>query len=80
MFVKMIGEQGDPMLEQHRYELIVVAAKALDKAQMIRFSGRTGTLSATDLGRTASHFYIKYDTVEVSALNFGYICFLDISF
>ncbi|KAK2570728.1 Activating signal cointegrator 1 complex subunit 3 [Acropora cervicornis] len=26
---------------------------------------RTGYLSATDLGRTASHFYIKYDTIEV---------------
>jgi len=33
---------------------------------MIRFCERTGTLSATDLGRTASHYYIKHDTVEVS--------------
>ena len=32
---------------------------------MIRFDERTGYLFATDLGRTASHFYIKYDTVEV---------------
>lgn len=63
--------QDDPMLEQHRRDLIVVAAKALDKAQMIRFCERTGTLSATDLGRTASHFYIKYDTVEVSVSNFA---------
>lgn len=56
------------MLEQHRRELIVVAARALDKVQMIRFCERTGTLSATDLGRTASHYYVKYDTVEVSQL------------
>lgn len=62
------------MLEQHRRELIIVAARALDKAQMIRFSERTGTLSATDLGRTASHYYIKYDTVEVSMLNFACRC------
>ena len=62
--------QDDPMLEQHRRDLIVIAAKALDKVQMIRFSDRTGTLSATDLGRTASHYYIKHDTVEVSVLNF----------
>jgi len=54
------------MLETHRHDLIVVAARALDKAQMIRFCERTGTLSATDLGRTASHYYIKYNTVEVS--------------
>ncbi len=32
---------------------------------MIRFDERTGYLHACDLGRTASQFYIKYDTVEV---------------
>ena len=35
---------------------------------MIRFDERTGYMFATDLGRTASHFYIKYDTVEVCLL------------
>lgn len=33
---------------------------------MIRFDQRTGYLNSTDLGRTASHFYIKYATIEVS--------------
>ena len=33
---------------------------------MIRYIERTGTLHATDLGRTASHFYIKYASIEVS--------------
>lgn len=42
-----------------------LAAKALDKAHMIRYDERQGYLYATDLGRTASHYYIKYDTVEV---------------
>lgn len=55
----------DPTLEYKRRELITVAAQNLDKAQMIRFIQRTGDLHATDLGRTASHFYIKYATVEV---------------
>ena len=32
---------------------------------MVRFDQRTGYLNSTDLGRTASHFYIKYDTIEV---------------
>ena len=30
-----------------------------------RFDERTGYLFPTDLGRTASQFYIKYDTIEV---------------
>ncbi|XP_046420627.1 activating signal cointegrator 1 complex subunit 3 [Neodiprion fabricii] len=55
----------DPNLERKRKELIDTAAKALDKAKMIRYITRTGDLSVTDLGRTASHFYIKYDTVEI---------------
>lgn len=55
----------DPNLEKKRKELVDIAAKALDKAQMIRYDMRTGDLSATDLGRIASHYYLKYDTVEI---------------
>lgn len=55
----------DPTLSRKRRELIVCAARNLDKAKMIRFNERTGDLNVTDLGRTASHFYIKYDTVEI---------------
>ena len=55
----------DPQLGGKRRELIVTAARSLDQARMIRFEERTGQLHATDLGRTASHFYIKYDTVEI---------------
>ena len=40
-------------------------AEALDKAHMVRFDPSTGYLHSTDLGRVASQFYIKYDTVEV---------------
>ena len=36
-----------------------------DKAKMIRFDERTGYLFPTDLGRTSSQFYIKYDTIEI---------------
>lgn len=61
--------QIDPMLEAHRKELITDAGRKLDKAQMVRFDERTGYFASTDLGRIASHFYIKYDTVEVR-----YIC------
>ncbi|KXJ73287.1 hypothetical protein RP20_CCG016160 [Aedes albopictus] len=57
--------QDDPTLEQKRRQLIHTAAMSLDKARMVRYNERTGDLNVTDLGRTASHFYIKYDTVEV---------------
>lgn len=56
---------NDMNLEKKRKELVDVAAKALDKARMIRYDARTGDLSATDLGRIASHYYLKYDTVEI---------------
>ena len=36
-----------------------------DKAKMIRYDERTGYLFPTDLGRTSSQFYIKYDTIEI---------------
>ena len=57
--------KDDPTLEAKRREIITDAARRLDRARMIRFDENNGYLSSTDLGRTASHFYIKYDTVEV---------------
>lgn len=80
--------RDDPTLLNKRREIIIDAARKLDKvgciiifrkfymtlliqtiiliqAKMIRFDERTSYLHATDLGRTASQFYIKYDTVEV---------------
>lgn len=65
MPVILCASQDDPLLHEHRRELIVNAARHLDKAKMIRFDPRTRYLNSTDLGRTASHFYIKYDTIEV---------------
>ncbi|XP_043925219.1 activating signal cointegrator 1 complex subunit 3 [Protopterus annectens] len=56
--------QMDPALEKHRQELVIEAGRKLDKAKMIRFEERTGYFSATDLGRTSSHYYIKYNTIE----------------
>lgn len=57
--------QNDPSLVIFRKELIQKAARALDKARMIRFDEATGYLHSTDMGRVASQYYIKYDTVEV---------------
>ncbi|XP_025945383.1 activating signal cointegrator 1 complex subunit 3 isoform X2 [Apteryx rowi] len=56
--------QMDPGLEKHREQLVTEVGRKLDKARMIRFEERTGFFSSTDLGRTASHYYIKYNTIE----------------
>lgn len=42
-----VSLQTDPTLERKRRDLIVSAARALDKARMIRFEPRTGDLNAT---------------------------------
>ena len=60
----------DPTLEQHRRDLIVVAARQLDKSRMIRFVESAGYFYPTDLGRTSSHYYIKHPTVEVCITDF----------
>ncbi|XP_061571388.1 activating signal cointegrator 1 complex subunit 3 isoform X2 [Cololabis saira] len=56
--------QMDPTLALYRKELVLESGRKLDKARMIRFEERTGYFASTDLGRTASHFYIKYNTIE----------------
>ncbi|XP_037079390.1 activating signal cointegrator 1 complex subunit 3-like [Pollicipes pollicipes] len=57
--------QDDPTLARKRQELIMSQATKLDKALMLRYDTRNTYLNITDLGRIASHYYIKYDTVEV---------------
>ena len=37
---------------------------------MVRFNEGNGYFYSTDQGRIASHFYIKYDTIEVINENF----------
>ncbi|CAF2034237.1 unnamed protein product [Rotaria magnacalcarata] len=55
---------ADPMLHSFQRDLIAKVAQELDKAHMVRFEEKTGYLFATDLGRTASHYYINYVTIE----------------
>ncbi|CAG0888066.1 unnamed protein product [Darwinula stevensoni] len=55
----------DPTLTRQRREFVVAAAKALDAVKMVRYDPRTSYLHATDLGRTASSYYIKNDTVQL---------------
>ena len=56
---------ADAGLLQFRRDLLAGAARQLDKSRMVRYDIATGYLNATDLGRVASHFYIKHASVEV---------------
>ncbi|XP_059472919.1 activating signal cointegrator 1 complex subunit 3 [Neocloeon triangulifer] len=65
--------KDDPELNEKCRELIVLSADKLQQARMVRFHHPTGSLDATDIGRTASYFYIKYDTMQmfVETMNAG---------
>ena len=54
---------ADPALARKRAELIAAAAATLDNARMLKYQASTGLLWATDLGRTASHYYIQHETI-----------------
>ena len=54
----------DPMLDAKRLQLITNAARVLDHNRMVRFDPRSGNLAVTDMGRTASHYYIRHESVE----------------
>jgi hypothetical protein len=45
--MRFIFSQSDPSLEKKRRDLIECAARALDKARMVRFDPRTGDLNVT---------------------------------
>ncbi len=55
----------DRYLVQHRADLIHTAASALDKANLIKYDKKTGLFQVTALGRVASHYYIKYDSMSI---------------
>ncbi|XP_024169344.1 DExH-box ATP-dependent RNA helicase DExH14 [Rosa chinensis] len=55
---------ADPSLSLKQRSLIADAARALDKAKMMRFDEKSGNFYCTELGRIASHFYIQYSSVE----------------
>jgi activating signal cointegrator complex subunit 3 len=51
--------QADPTLTQYGRDVIVEAARQLHAAKMAVFDERTGNMFVTELGRVASHFYIR---------------------
>lgn len=55
---------ADPSLTLKLRAFITDAARALDKAKMMRFDEKSGNFYCTELGRIASHFYLQYSSVE----------------
>ncbi|XP_047313663.1 DExH-box ATP-dependent RNA helicase DExH14-like [Impatiens glandulifera] len=55
---------ADPSLTIKQRAFVAEAARALDKAKMMRFDEKSGNFYCTELGRIASHFYIQYSSVE----------------
>ena len=55
---------SDPQLRGRSRELVTDAAKLLDERRMLRFDPASGNLAVTDLGRVASHFYIRAESVH----------------
>ncbi|KAG2542539.1 hypothetical protein PVAP13_9NG644400 [Panicum virgatum] len=55
---------GDPSMGAKQRTFIIDAARALDKAKMMRYDEKSGNFYCTELGRIASHFYLQYSSVE----------------
>ncbi|XP_074599620.1 activating signal cointegrator 1 complex subunit 3-like [Brevipalpus obovatus] len=56
---------NDLQLVHRREELVRHAASELHRVKMMDYDEINGWLEPTDLGRIASHYYIKYRTVEM---------------
>ncbi|GFG05046.1 putative helicase mug81 [Aspergillus udagawae] len=76
LFVRMLREprnygidfaeiRDDPMLVQRRRQLIIQAARVLQKSQMIIFNEKTEELRAKDVGRIASQYYVLQTSIEI---------------
>lgn len=57
--------ESDPTLTKRSMELVQDAAKLLDSHKMVRYNPESGNLAITDLGRVASHFYIRAESVSI---------------
>nr|VZI19564.1 unnamed protein product [Spirometra erinaceieuropaei] len=55
----------DPDFTHFMTSALRKAALELDKAEMVRYEESTGQLASTDRGRTASLYYIKYETAAL---------------
>ena len=62
-------DKSDPMLVGRRHELVHAAATLLSRSNMVRYDKLAGTLQSTALGKIASHYYIKHQSMQVYSEN-----------
>ncbi|KAL1643346.1 Pre-mRNA-splicing helicase BRR2 [Diplodia intermedia] len=73
LYVRMLRSPGlysvgaeyedDEALEQKRVDLIHSAAAVLEKSNLVKYDKKSGRLTATELGRVASHYYITHSSM-----------------
>ena len=61
--------QSDPSLIGRRSELVHAAATLLARSHMIKYDKLSGSLQSTALGKIASHYYIKHQSMQVYSEN-----------
>ena len=55
--------EEDPLVLKRRVDLIHTSASLLDKNGLIKYDKKTGIFQLTQLGKIASHYYIKYPSI-----------------
>lgn len=61
--------KADPTLIGRRHDLVHAAATLLSRSSMIRYDKLSGTLQSTALGKIASHYYIRHQSMQVYSEN-----------
>ncbi|KRT82021.1 helicase, partial [Oryctes borbonicus] len=54
----------DPLLEQHRADIVHTAALHLDRSGLVKYDRKLGQFQVTELGRIASHYYCTHETMS----------------
>ena len=62
-------KKSDPTLIGRRTELVHAAATVLARSHMIVYDKASGSLKSTALGKIASHYYIKHQSMQVYSEN-----------
>ncbi len=63
--IQLDEAEKDEFLLQRRTDLAHTAAAILDKHSLVKYDKKSGNFQVTQLGRVASHYYIKYASMSV---------------
>jgi pre-mRNA-splicing helicase BRR2 len=58
-------DKSDPQMVGFRVQLVHAAATLLSHSNMVKYDLRSQKLLPTALGKIASHYYIKYESMQV---------------